>query len=191
MTLAGVTDDPMLASYTLDPARTSHALEALAKDVLGYACTPTEALTGKGKKFKAVTDLSPGSVGAWACERAAVTWALAAALRDQVDGASKGIPTLLRELEMPLVDVLCRIERRGIEVDVSVLQAQSEELGTTIRKIQAELADEAGAAVNLDSPQQLQKLLFEDWGCPRPGRSRPATRRTPPRSSSWRCSTRG
>jgi DNA polymerase-1 len=166
VTLRGVTDDPMIASYTLDPARMSHALEVLAHDVLGYACSGTDLLTGRGRKFLSIPECSPAAVGPWACERAAVTLALQSALRDQVAGASKGIPALLRDVEMPLLHVLYRIERRGIEVDVEELHRQSEELGVTLRVTIAGIQEAAGHAINIDSPQQLQKLLFEEWGLP-------------------------
>lgn len=164
--LRGVTFDPLLTSYTLDPARSSHELEALASDVLGHTLIDTQKVVGKGKKAKPLTELSPAAVGPWACERAEATLGLADALTPQIEGATDAAGKLLREIEMPLAAVLGRIERRGIMLDSAVLAQQSEELGKTVTQIQEKLAEEAGYAINLDSPLQLQKLLFEDWELP-------------------------
>lgn len=164
--LRGVKFDPLLTSYTLDPARSSHELEALASDVLGHTLIDTHKVVGKGKKAKPLTELSPAAVGPWACERAEVTLGLADALEPQIEGATDAAAKLLEEIELPLAAVLGRIERRGIMLDSAVLAEQSEELGKTVTEIQEKLAEEAGYAINLDSPLQLQKLLFEDWELP-------------------------
>ena len=166
LTLRGVRFDPMLVSYTLDPARSSHELDALAKDVLGHGLTAAEAVTGKGRKAKAFEALAPGDVGPWACEQVWAVQALAAALVPQVEAADEEARKLLGEVEMPLCEVLTRIERRGIRIDTAVLAKQGKELDAKLEKIQSDLAKEADGPVNLDSPLQLQKLLFEDWGLP-------------------------
>ncbi len=164
--LQGVVFDPMLVSYTLDPARSSHELAALAKDVLGHALPPSESVTGKGRKAKRFEDLSPTAVGPWACEHVWALHALHGALTGQIEHAAEDTAELLRGIEMPLCGVLQRIERRGVRLDVGVLEAQSAELATELAEIQRGIADAAGDTINLDSPLQLQKLLFEDWGLP-------------------------
>ncbi len=166
ITLRGVTFDPMLASYSLDPARSSHELDALTKDVLSHGLTPAESVTGKGRKAKPFDALGPGEVGTWACERVWAVQALHAALAPQIEAADEQARALLADVEMPLCGVLSRIERRGIRIDTDVLGAQGKELETKLAEIQGNLAEESDAPVNLDSPLQLQKLLFEDWGLP-------------------------
>jgi len=162
----GVSFDPMLVSYTLDPARGSHELEALTKDVLAHTLAKTESVTGKGRKAKTFDALGPGEVGAWACERVWAVFSLQAALQPQIEAAEEQAQALLADIEMPLCGVLSRIERRGIRIDVDALLAQGRELDEDLGRIVASLAEESSEAVNLDSPLQLQKLLFEDWGLP-------------------------
>ena len=164
--LEGVAFDPMLASYTLDPARASHELEALTKDVLGHALIKPESVTGKGRKAKPFAALSPADVGPFACERVWAVHALHGALAEQIAAAQEETRGLLDDVEMPLCGVLRDIEARGVMIDVGVLQAQSEELAASLHEIQSALAEDASEAVNLDSPLQLQRLLFEDWGLP-------------------------
>lgn len=166
ITLRGVSFDPMLVSYTLDPARSSHELEALTSDVLAHTLAKAETVTGKGRKAKTFDGLGPGEVGTWACERVWAVHALHTALTPQIEAAQEQTQTLLTDVEMPLCGVLTRIERRGILLDLDVLRAQGEELDTELKHIQTSLAEESDEAVNLDSPLQLQKLLFEDWGLP-------------------------
>src|SRR5690606_33148156 len=156
----------MLVSYTVDPARMSHDLDALAHDVLGHELPPPERLLGKGRSAKTFENLDPNQAGPWVCERAEVTDALGRALTEQLATASPATRKLLDDVEMPLSRVLVALERRGITLDVEVLARQSEELGLQIADIQRRVYDEVGHEVNLDSPLQLQKLLFEERGLP-------------------------
>ncbi|MEM6995642.1 MAG: DNA polymerase I [Myxococcota bacterium] len=162
--LRGVTVDPMLASYTLDPARSAHTLVALADDVLGFAAKVEDKVRGKGKKAKAVEDLDIEVAAGWISERAEVTVALGTALGKQVESAGDAAKRLFHEIEMPLATVLANLERRGIMVDGDVLRAQALELGTKITAIEDTVEAEVGYRVNLGSPLQLQKLLYEDRG---------------------------
>jgi DNA polymerase-1 len=164
--LEGVVMDPMLASYVLDPARMSHSLDALAKDVLGHACTPLQSLQGKGRKSIPIAQVAVEAAGPVVAERAAVTMALGRALRRQVDASTKTMRKLFDELEMPLASVLFKIEQRGILVDKRVLAEQSEDVGRTVATIRRRVEDKAGHSVNIDSPLQLQKLLYEERGLP-------------------------
>lgn len=164
--LQGVTVDPELASYVLDPARTSHDLEALSHDVLGHVLSDADKVLGKGRKRTSLPELDPTRAGEWLCERMEATHALGEALATQVESGSPALKKLFHELEMPLADVLYQIERRGIAVDVDVLHRQSEELGVTIESIRERVCEEAGYDVNLDSPIQLRKFLFDERGLP-------------------------
>lgn len=171
LTLQGADVDAMLASYTLDPARASHALAALSLDVLEHKAPTQEAVCGKGKKATAPADLPVDKAGAWVGEQAQVCAALGDALHAQVERAGTAAQRLFHEIEMPLWHILVGLERRGIAVDSEVLRAQAAELGEKIAAIEAEVETEAGYRVNLDSPIQLRKLLFEERGLP-------ATRKT-------------
>jgi len=164
LNLAGVRVDPMLASYTLDPARSGHDLVSLADDVLGFSARKEDKVRGKGKKAKAVEDLDiPTAVG-WLGEQAEVTLALGRALDKQVEDAGEAAQRLFHAVEMPLATILADLERRGIMVDGDVLRKQGTELGKQISEIEDSVEEEVGYRVNLGSPQQLQKLLYEDRG---------------------------
>lgn len=164
ITLAGVDVDPMLASYTLDPARNAHGLVELANDVLGFAARTEDKVRGKGKKAKAVAELAVDTAAQWVGEQAEVTAVVGGALIGQVEATGEAAQRLFHELEMPLAGILARLERRGIKVDAAVLQAQAAELGGKISAIEDDVEGEVGYRVNLGSPQQLQKLLYEDRG---------------------------
>jgi len=164
--LRGVVHDPMLESYVLDPARSSHALDSLAKDVLGFAVRPPEKVLGKGRKAVTLPDLAFAPAAAWLCEQVDVARALGQALGEQLREAGASLSRLYDDVEMPLAAVLSTVEERGIELDTEVLATQATELGERIAEIQARVEAEAGYALNLDSPIQLRKLLFEDRGLP-------------------------
>ena len=164
--LAGVTMDPMLASYTLDAARGSHELDALTLDLLGHTMTPEERIVGKGRKQIAYDQVLVEQAGAYAAERVLCVLELGKAMSAAVEKATDDERRLFKEVELPLSNVLQALERRGVGLAPKVLEAQSEELGAALSKIRREIEDDAGYAVNPESPQQLQKLLFEDRGLP-------------------------
>ncbi|MEM7155047.1 MAG: DNA polymerase I [Myxococcota bacterium] len=171
LALEGVTLDLMLASYVLDPARSSHALAALSKDVLGHTLRAPDKVLGKGRKAVRLPDLAFAPAASWLTEHVDLVRGLGQAMSEQMDGADEALTKLYATIEKPLVDVLLQVEARGITLDASVLQKQAAELGATITEIQKRVEKEAGYALNLDSPIQLRKLLFEERGLP-------ATRKT-------------
>ncbi len=162
--IASLLGDPKLASYTLDPARTSHTLAELAKDLFAYPVMTSEAVLGKGKKALRFEGVELGLAGAYACERATLTGLIGRHLRAQLDASGPAIRAVYDQLELPLSRVLEKIEERGIRVDPAVLATQSKALGAEIDKLRAEIETEAGHPLNPDSPLQLQKFLFEERG---------------------------
>jgi len=167
--LRGIAIDPMLASYVLDPARSTHSLDSLAKDVLGHPLASPEQVLGKGRKALTLTEASLGSVGAWQAGIVDVVRALGLALGQQLGESGPSLRKLHDEVELPLARVLELLEERGVMLDTEVLRRQADELGEEIKQIQARIDEEAGHPVNVDSPLQLQKLLFEERGLD-PGR---------------------
>jgi DNA polymerase-1 len=161
--LGPIVMDPKIASYTLDPARASHSLADLAKDLFQYTCADPEAVLGKGKKALTFDRADVERTTRYACERAELALRVGQHLRPQID-ESTALRALFDELEMPLLRVLQRIEERGIRVDAHVLARQAEAMGLEIAALRAKIAEHAGYDLNPDSPQQLQKLLFEDLG---------------------------
>ncbi|MBL8974796.1 MAG: DNA polymerase I [Myxococcales bacterium] len=162
--LARLAGDPKLASYTLDPARTTHTLAELAKDLFAHVTLTHESVLGKGKKAVSFAGAQIDQAAAYACERAVLTGALGRHLRAQLDAAGPAIAAIFDQLEMPLSRVLEAIEERGVAVDIGVLAAQGKAIGAEIDKLRAEIEAEAGHPLNPDSPLQLQKFLFEERG---------------------------
>ena len=158
--------DTLLASYVLDPARASHQVDALAQDLFGHTLPTREALVGKGRKARPLREIPPPQVAAFAGERAACVLAASRELAEQIERAGEAARKLLAQVELPLAAVLRAMERRGVCLDGAVLEDQSRALAHIIEKIRAEVAAEAGYEINLDSPIQLRKLLFDERGLP-------------------------
>ena len=166
MQLRGVGVDPMLASYTLDPARQGHTLEALATDVLSHRCVSLESVVGKGRKQVPFDQAPVDGATPYVGERVMLTQQVAHVLTKAIDEAGDTTRHLFHEVEMKLAAVLCEMELRGVALDATILAAQSAELGQTLRELERKICDEAGYELNPESPQQLQRLLFEERGLP-------------------------
>jgi DNA polymerase I len=166
MPLAGGAFDVRLASFVCDPAR-DHALDALARDVLAVALEPLDppAVRGAPKPTRAALPVAEALERA---TRAAVClFPLADALRAQIETREQWV--LYRDLELPLLEVLVAMERTGIALDRSVLDAQAAASGAEIARLEERLLALAGGPVNLNSGQQLAKVMFETLGLP-PGK---------------------
>ncbi len=165
-TLAGVRVDPMLASYTLDPARSSHELDALAKGLADFSVISLESVVGKGRKRVPIDQVAVAQAAPWAGQQAALSLLLGQHLEAQLEAASDSVQKLFYEVEMPLAEVLMKVERRGILLDAEVFHTQAEEIGGRLERLRKAIEADAGYPINPESPQQLQKLLFEDRGLP-------------------------
>ena len=162
--LGRLVGDSKLCSYTLDPARTSHTLADLARDLFAYTMITPESVLGKGKKAVHFDGAQIDQAASYACERAVLTGLVGRHLRAQLDAAGPQVWAIFGDMEMPLSRVLEAIEERGIAVDTAVLAAQGKEMGAVIDKLRADIEAEAGHPLNPDSPLQLQKFLFEERG---------------------------
>ena len=162
----GVTMDPVLASYVLDPARTSHEVPVLSHDILGHACATSDDVRGRARKQRPFHELGHEAVARYAGERVECVTALGFHLAAAIERAGEAVHRLYHEVEMPLARVLEALERRGIQLDTAVLATQSRAIEGQIEAIRQRIGDEVGHEVNLDSPIQLQKVLFEERGLP-------------------------
>jgi DNA polymerase-1 len=164
MTLEGMVDDTMLASYVLDATRSTHTLESLALDELAYRATDQETLCGKGVKAVGFDAVPPDAVRSYTSERADLVTQLAPMLLDRLEETH--LTAVYRDLELPLVPVLAAIEQRGIAVDSSVLA----ELGTRVQRELdtkcARIYELAGIEFNINSPKQLSEVLFDKLQLP-------------------------
>jgi DNA polymerase-1 len=168
--------DTMVASYLLDPGRGNHNLDAMALRHLNIRKTPTEELIGKGKDRITMAEVEEAKVARYAAEDADCTFRLVEFFRPRLE--AEGLVPLFRDVEMPLVPVLQRMERAGVKVDTAYLQSMSRELEDIATDLVAEVRDLAGEVFNLNSPKQLGPILFEKLEIQQGSRKKPKRTRT-------------
>jgi DNA polymerase-1 len=164
ITLNGIADDTMLASYVWD-ATEKHNMDDLALKYLDHTTTPFEEIAGKGRAQKTFNEIPLETATHYAAEDADITLRLWQALKPRVDS----IPTLkslYETIEMPLLTVLAKMEHDGILVNVPHLEAFSAELAERLTKLENEVYHLAGEEFNLSSPKQLGEILFGKLGLP-------------------------
>ena len=165
ITLRGIAFDTMLESYVLDSTGSRHDMDSLALKYLGRTTTHFEDVAGKGAKQITFDQVGIEEASAYAAEDADVTLALHEALWPKLV-AEPTLESVFRDIELPLVDVLSRIERTGALVDEDQLWEQSRELGMRLQELEEEAHNVAGQVFNLGSPKQLGEILFDKLGLP-------------------------
>ena len=165
ITLRGIHDDTMLESYILDAAGSRHDLDTLALKYLGQRTIHFEDIAGKGAKQLTFNQVPIEQAAPYAAEDAEVTLRLHQMLSEKLN-QTPSLSALYRELEMPLVPVLSRIERNGALVCRDTLAAHSQELGERILSLEAKAHELAGGPFNLGSPKQLGEILFNQLELP-------------------------
>ena len=159
----GVKHDSMLESYILNATATRHDMDSLAKKYLGYETIKYEQVAGKGAKQISFSQVDLDTACRYAAEDADITLRLHLALWPQLES----IPALRRvyeEIEIPVVPVLAAMEQRGVLIDGDELRRQSQQLGKRMLELQQQAYALAGREFNLDSPKQLQVILFDELG---------------------------
>jgi DNA polymerase-1 len=162
--LAGLEFDTMLASYVLDATRSSHTLEEIALEHLGYKALTQEDICGTGQKATALPHLPAAALLSFAGERADLAWQLAEKLRGRL--REDGLEPLYRDMELPLVPVLAAIERHGVRIDLPALASQSTRIEAELASRSARIFDLAGETFNINSPKQLSVILFDKLQLP-------------------------
>lgn len=160
--------DTLLAAYLLDPAG-RHSLDALALEVCNHHMIPIDSLIGTGRKQISFAEVPVDKATEYAAEDADFTLRLYEALHPRVQEA--GLEKLLLEVEQPLVPVLMDVERAGVKLDLDLLARQSVELQQRLDEIEHDIHTLAGGPFNINSTQQLQKVLFDDLKLPTKGRT--------------------
>ena len=161
----GMRYDSMLESYVLDSVASRHDMDSLAEKYLDYKTVHYEDVTGKGAKQIGFDEVRVEEATRYAAEDADVTLRLHLALWPKL----KSVPSLKRvfqEIEMPLVPVLLEMEHYGVLIDTDKLAKQSAEIAASLLKLASRAHDLAGGPFNLDSPKQLQAILFEKMELP-------------------------
>jgi DNA polymerase-1 len=158
--LKGIQFDTMIAHYLLQPGTRQHNLDYLAQHYLNYQMIPIERLIGeKGKNQKNMADIAVSQVYPYACEDADITFRLKEILEKQLRETNTF--GLFETVEMPLVSVLLQMEKNGVKIDVSVLKEMSGEISQNLLEIEKDIYQMSGTEFNINSPQQLGKILFE------------------------------
>jgi DNA polymerase I len=161
----GLKHDSMLESYVWNATATRHDMDSLARKYLGYETVKYEEVAGKGAKQISFSQVDLDTACRYAAEDADITLRLHHALWPLLESE----PKLLRvyeDIEIPLVPVLAGMEQRGVLIDVNELRKQSQQLGKRMHELQKEAWQSAGREFNLDSPKQLQAILFDELGLP-------------------------
>ena len=168
--MRGADFDTMVASYVLNPGSRQHNLDALCLEHFNYTKIPTSALIGSGKKQKSMREVPAAEVARYASEDADFTWRLQQLFAPRLQKG--GLQELFDNIEMPLVTVLRDMEWQGITLDLRYLKKMSAELETALTQLMADIYELAGEEFNLNSPQQLAKILFEKLQLPRKRRTK-------------------
>jgi DNA polymerase-1 len=169
--LVGMRFDTMLESYVWNSVGTRHDMDSVALCYLGMRTIAFEDVAGKGAKQLSFNQVPVDKAAQYAAEDADVTLCM----HKELWARLATIPALRRlyeELEQPLVPVLQRMEQRGVLVDRGLLRAQSGEIAVKLQELLAAAHREAGTEFNIESPKQLQQILFEKLQLP-------VTRKTP------------
>ena len=160
--LAGILDDTLLQSYVLE-ADKGHDLGQLAERHLGWKTISYDEVTGKGAARIPFSQVAIEQATAYAAEDADITLRIAEVLNEKLAHEAR-LDALYREIELPLAEVLFRIERQGVTIDSALLQHLSSEMGRRLLELEQEAHRLAGQPFNLASPKQLADILFVQQG---------------------------
>ncbi len=163
--LAGMGFDTMLESYVLNSVATRHDMDSVAAKYLGVTTTHFEDVAGKGAKQLRFDEVAVDVASDYAAQDADVTLQLHNTLWPKLEQIPE-LAGLYKEIEQPLVGVLQNMEYTGVLVDAAMLKRQSQELAATMQALQEAAHEAAEGPFNLDSPKQLQEVLYERLSLP-------------------------
>ncbi|MDD2680499.1 MAG: DNA polymerase I [Patescibacteria group bacterium] len=159
VTLHGIYFDTLLASYILHPETRQHSLDSVSLRELGWEKISTEDLIGKGKDIISFSQVSADKMTQYSGEDVDCVWQLQKILEKQIK--TQELENLFFNLEMPLLTVLGKMEERGIKLNPKPLAKLAQRLQERLDNITKEAYKLAGEEFNLNSPKQLQVVLFE------------------------------
>ncbi len=162
--LKGVAFDTMLASYLLNPSKRAHNLDQIALDFLGHKNISYSEVAGKGKKAVTFDQVTLDQAVPYACEDADITLRAYDVLMPRLDALE--LAELMRSVEMPLVEVLMEMEMSGVRLDLDKLHELSSLLDDQLQRLKEDIHALAGETFNIQSSQQLGRILFDKLGLP-------------------------
>lgn len=163
--LNGIASDTMVASYLTNPAHRAFELADVVMDVLGRHIPSQKDILGGGVKARSFSSLEKNEAASYAVERSEAVFPLARALLSRLE--EDGMKRLFEEVEMPLVQVLAAMENHGVLLDTPLLREMSAEMEQLLRLSEEKIYTLAGETFNINSPKQLQHILFDKLGMPR------------------------
>lgn len=161
--LEGIGDDTMVESYVLNSVATRHDMDSLAREYLGEQTITYESIAGKGAKQLTFNQIDLEKAGPYAAEDADITLRLHQALSPKLKETGK-LESVYRDIDLPLVPVLSRMEQRGTLISASTLRQHSQELAERMAELEKEAHEVAGESFNLGSTKQLQAILYDKFG---------------------------
>ena len=159
----GLKHDSMLESYVWNATATRHDMDSLAKKYLGYETVKYEEVAGKGARQISFSQVDLDTACRYAAEDSDITLRLHLALWPKLESVP-ALRKVYEDIEIPLVPVLAAMEQRGVLIDGDELRRQSQQLGKRMLELQQQSYALAGREFNLDSPKQLQAVLFDELG---------------------------
>jgi DNA polymerase-1 len=168
--LRGIDFDTMVASYLIDPSHRRHNLTDLSAELLDRKMIPISDLIGTGSKQLSMADVDVNRVAEYSCEDADVTWRVRSKLEPLLE--ERGVKRLFDDVEVPLISVLAKIEMAGVAIDPALFESLAERLNNEIGRVTAEVYELAGEKFNINSPKQLQTILFDKLKLPRRRRTK-------------------
>ena len=162
--LQGISCDTMVASYLLNPSKPNHNLEDITLTYLEMKKTSISELIGKGASKISMKDVPTERVFQYACEDSDVTFRLSALLKKGL--RANGLEELFEKVELPLIPVLAAMERAGVSVDVPYLESLSKEIEKKLEALTKDIYEMSGCTFNINSPKQLQEILFKKLKLP-------------------------
>ena len=161
--------DTMIAAFLVDPDMPKN-IDYLARTRLGVEKIPTQSLIGAGRDQLSMAAVPIERIAEYCCEDADVCLRVTPILSQELDRA--GLLPLFRDVEMPLLGVLARMEATGVKLDVPALEALSRSMGEEVARLESEIQEAAGVPFNVNSPKQVAEILFDRMKLPRGRRTK-------------------
>lgn len=158
----GLAFDSTIASYLLEPDETGHGSTLVSRRYLGHEPIDRADALGKDKAKATFDQLAVDVATKLAGERAEIAWRATDAMKAELEEAD--VLNVLKDIELPLVPVLARMELNGVRIDVDQLGGMSSRFADELKKLELACYDAAGKEFNIGSPKQIQKILFEELG---------------------------